>query len=373
MVVALAVALLMTGAEAKKKRKPMTEEEKLEKMAENYQLLASASGLSQPFGAAKSPVLNVNSESEFFRVVIRSPRAHTLVILLTVDANCAVCGEVDRMFEEVARAYQVQVQAQDAHGEELRQHPRVFFIRAPVGTMMEVAQKLSVRTVPGLLVVPASEKRGFPAKPEQALYKPGREHQFSAYEMARFVMMRTGVQVKGFFPPVQWDMIALGVAVGIVLIPTCYCLLFKFRSRWTWCSIVILLYFLNMSGFVGNMVNGSPWYKLNPYTGETTWVAPSIQRQFRMEGLVASGLTVVGGLAFVAIGSLLPRLKSDLVRQFLFGIFWFVLLFCLNEYQQLYCGYKNPGYPFRYYVHIPWDLIALWWKPTLAEVRNLVA
>ena len=139
----VALALLMAGAEAKKKKKaPMTEEEKLTKMAENYQLLASASGLAEPYGAASSPVLNVNTESEFLRVVIRSPRAHTLVILLTVDSNCAVCGDVDRMFGQLASAYQQQVQAQDAHGDEMRAHPRIFFIRAPVGTMMDVAQKV---------------------------------------------------------------------------------------------------------------------------------------------------------------------------------------------------------------------------------------
>mmetsp|Transcript_13719 Transcript_13719/g.54287 ORF Transcript_13719/g.54287 Transcript_13719/m.54287 type:complete len:393 (+) Transcript_13719:63-1241(+) len=368
-IVAVVALVLVGGVEGKKK--PLTQEEKMQKMAENYNLLATASGLETPFGVAQHAVLNVGTESEFFRLVIRSPRAHNLVILLTVDANCAVCAEVDRMFGEVAVAYQQQLQEETAHGEQLRSHPRIFFIRAPMASMMDVAQKLAVRTVPGVLVVPASEKRGFPSKPEQAMYKAGRENEFTPYEIASFVRQRTGVQVAGFYPAIQWGMVAFGVAIGFFLIPVCYALMFHFRNRWTWCLIVILLYFVNMSGFVGNLVNNNPWYKLNPFTGETTWIAPSLQRQFRFEGLLGSGLTVVGGLAFIAIGALLPKLKSDLVRQLLFGVFYFVLLFCLNEYQQIYCTYKNPSYPFKYYINIPWELIALWWKPTLAELGNL--
>ena len=132
----------------------------------------------------------------------------------------------------------------------------------------------------------------------------------------------------------------------------------------TWFYLCLFVYFMNMAGFVGNLVHGYQWAQYNMWTGDYIYINPYLQRQFQFEGYLASTLLVFSSLCFISIVHFIPRINGSWKRRF---TFLFLLALCIlssNCWLALYC-YKNKMYPFKFYFDI-FELIQ-WFKATMYE------
>merc|ERR1712137_1028862 len=351
----LLVVLLVGDIEAASKK--LSAEEKLVRLGNNWKAISQWE---------QKPVNLINDETEFSRFLVRSPRNYTLVFLFNSNRECAGCKEVDQEFENLAKRYHEQLQDPDSP---LRYQSRLFFARVSVEQCYSTAVKMQLQTAPAFMYIPAIAGIGFPHKSEQILYYHTCEDGLNENSMGMFLRTHVGVVIQGTLSPFPWTtafsivggfIVALPLVIGVTLYP---------RSKLTWFYFCMVIYFGDMSGFVGNFVHGSKWFSYNMWTGEYTWIQQSLQRQFRLEGFVAGALLVFSSVCLIATQYLVPKVKSPMKQRFLFLMLMLLVIVTANSWMRMYC-HKNTMYPYKYYFE--WDTVLQWWSATQKDLLNMI-
>merc|ERR1712232_1322415 len=96
--------------------------------------------------------------------------------------------------------------------------------------------------------------------------------------------------------------IYIGLALSFLFLPFIYLLIFYgYKSSSFWFFLVLVIFYLNMAGFVGNFVHQNMWAQYNMWTGEYTYINPYLQRQFQLEGYAAALCIVGAALSLIFI------------------------------------------------------------------------
>lgn len=296
------------------------------------------------------------THKELYRVFDRyGDRNYDMAVEFTAVENpkCVLCKEMDPIFEQVASTVG-------------RKEPQanVFFLRVDAKDNAKILKRFGIRSVPHLWVYPPFEKiyktSSDPYDTRMPFPRPlnltCEHYAFSIPQgapaedllllFAKFISKSCHVNVdidKNFD---TWSIVKSFIAFSLV---------FRLiRKRWhsirdslsdknMYLCICILLIYLNLSGLNFCMQNSVP-FVTQTKTGQTQWMAPSVQYQEGFEMVISIGFQVVFSALLIAL---------IVVPQYFTGPDTFLL--CLTVGLMLFLLYngfttafltKDKGYPF---------------------------
>jgi len=292
--------------------------------------------------AKDSPVIKFNADT-YKTYVTETERNYTVFMLFTATHHkykCGPCRQLAESFQVFGDSYARQYNS-DYNSVEFLSKP--FFLgQLEPDDGMDVFQGYGFQTVPHFAVIHPGKKTTLSIPESDFFRNTGAKPE----DFSQYVQEKIDVSVEIYYSPVPRLM---AVGAFLLLAAAMARLGFVVRKRlqdpMVWFVITMGLYFIVMAGIAYNFIRSPPYSDTNPNTGEVTYIAPQARSQYVAEGLIIATLMTGTGILIVAIGDLIPYMRSAINQRILFWICSLALFICLVSLNNIFFAkYHLPAF-----------------------------
>lgn len=284
-------------------------------------------------------------DSTYAHYATSKPRPYSLVVFLTATHpkfKCSICKQLDREYQLLAESYNKQIKATG-------ENPSLFFLRLDYEAAQKTFGKYQVTSVPIVFYISGSSA---PKDGDEYNILIRDRYQVSsdpdAEGLASFIRERSGISItikRSMFMAyviliVAFGLIALAVPFAINLLPTIISFL---QMKPLWALVSAGVYTCAISGLIFDIIRSSQWYYANPQTGQIMFFYPQSGSQFVVEGFIIGGFNLLCSISVIFMTMIVPRFKSEQVKNFCMIGSLLVFIFCFSQVRGLY-RMKNRWY-----------------------------
>jgi len=243
---------------------------------------------------------------------------------------------------------------------------RMYFAVADLDSARDVFTQLKLTTIPHILYFGAHNRakysKNFPlfvSKKDD--FMETQRHDISseikAEEIADFIYKRANIMIRVDRPfltqygPYIITGFFIMIALYVFIVPKA--ILFftekQYKHSMFWFAISMYIYFLVLCGVIFNAIRNPPWFagSLN----NLVIIRRQLQNQFILEGILCSGMIILGSLCFIGITEWAPKLQPNWKKRVYSYAFMFSFFYLFNKLSSI-MGLKMPGYPYAHPFYI---------------------